>query len=522
MNIQTITSIINSSNLFERIGIFYILLKTYNLLKIISSTKVIDIRTFFLFYIKKIPYIKNKIIKEKLKFIKNLKDELNHPIKENKLTIYNKLLNNGLDDIDIVNKIKNLYSLGKFDFKRGKVSGTVYSSDKKLDNLMNTIFPIFYRSNPLHPDIFPGVRKMEAEIIHMCANILHSKDPCAGSFTSGGTESIILAMKTYRDSCNKTSPNIIVCKTGHAAYWKAGQYLGIEIIEAPYDNECKLNLENVKRLINNNTIAVVTSAPSFNFGIVDNVKEISEYCFSKDIYVHVDMCLGGFILPFIEYYKEVSFLTEGVTSISLDTHKYGCGPKGGSVILYRDSEIYKKQMFVKEDWSGGIYGTSNILGSRCGNSISLTWASLMYYGYNGFKKNADTIIDLTNFLFNEISNIDGIFVFGKPKTCIVSIGSNLFDIYLLSDKLTDLGWNLNVLQNPSCFHLCITNCHNKTVVEKFIQDIKKSLDDIKKLLKENKKMPASRSLYGSTQKINDSAIISDVVKDYFCCLNDII
>ena len=521
MNIQIILNLIEKSSILEKIGFFYILMNTYNLLNIISSTKIINIKIFFYYFIKKIPYIKNKIIREKLKFTKKLKEELNQPIKENKLTIYNKFLDNGLDDIDIVNNIKNLYNLGKFDFKKGKVSGTVYTSDIKLDNLMNTIFPIFYRSNPLHPDVFPGVRKMEAEIIQMCANILQSNDPCAGSFTSGGTESIILAMKTYRDTCNITKPNIVVCKTGHAAYWKAGQYLGIEVLEAPYDEECKLSLSNVKSIINNNTIAVITSAPSFNFGTIDNIREISQYCFSKNIYVHIDMCLGGFILPFIQEYKYISFSTEGVTSISIDTHKYGCGPKGGSVILYRDTELYKKQMFVKDNWSGGIYGTSNITGSRCGNSISLTWASLMYHGYDGFKKNAETIINLTKFLFNELSSVDGIFIYGHPKICIVSIGSKLFDIYLLSDKLNELGWNLNVLQNPSCFHLCITNCHNQNIIEKFIQDIKRSVNEIKILIKENKQLPVSRSLYGSTQKINDSAIISDVVRDYFCCLNNI-
>ena len=522
MNIQLFIDFINKSSVFEKIGFFYTLLNTYKLLNYVYSVNLIDLRSFIFHFIKKIPYVKNKIINEKLKFTKKLKDELNSPINKNKLIVYNKLLHQGLDDIDIINHIKHYYKLGKYDFKKGKVSGTVYTSDTKLDNLMNTIFPIFYRSNPLHPDIFPGIRKMEAEIIHMCANILNSNDPCAGSFTSGGTESIILAMRTYRDFYSKTNPNIIVCKTGHAAYWKAGQYLDINIIEAPYDEEGKLTLKNIKKLINNNTIAVITSAPSFNFGIIDDIKEISEYCFKKNISVHVDMCLGGFILPFIEGYKHISFLSNGVTSISLDTHKYGCGPKGGSVILYKNTNLYKKQIFVKENWSGGIYGTSNISGSRCGNSISLTWASLMYHGFNGFKKNAETIIDLTNFLFSEISKIDGIFVYGKPKICIVSIGSKLFDIYLLSDKLNDLGWNLNVLQNPSCFHICITNCHNRTVLEKFIQDIKKSIEEIKELIGKNKTLPVSKSLYGSTQKINDSSIVSDVVRDYFCCLNDIL
>ena len=482
-------------------------------------------------YVKKIPYIKNKIINETGIFKKKLKLELNEPIKSNNLYVYDKLSVTGLSFGSIIDIIKQYQVLGEYKWGDGKVSGTVYDSNDKLKYLMTDIFPIFYKSNPLHPDIFPGIRKMEAEIIHMCANFLKSKEPCAGSFTSGGTESIILACKAYRDIAHQrgiANPSILVCSTGHAAYWKAAQYLGINIIETPYYTSkdktdlCmgKLTLKIVKKYITSDTIAVVTSAPSFNFGLVDCIVEIANYCYEKNIFNHIDMCLGGFILPFIKDYDHISFETKGVTSISLDTHKYGCGPKGGSVILYNKLETFKHQMFVKENWSGGIYGTCNISGSRSGNIVAMTWASMMYYGEEGYQKNAEKIVGLTRYLKGELEKVNEVFIYGNPNTCIVAIGSREFNIYLLSDELKDKGWNLNVLQNPSCFHLCITNCHNLESIKQFIKDVESGIIEVKAKLKNNKNI-ATRSLYGSTQKINDSDIVSEVVKDYFCVLNDV-
>lgn len=514
--LKILTFIKNNNN--KKLMYLYLIYNLYFHLKYLSN---LNYKKWITNKIKQIPFIKNKINNEKNKFRIKLKNELNEPI--NSLQKFNKLNPNGFNSKVITTLIKKYKNIKSFDWETGMVSGTVYTANNELDNLMNQIHSIYYRSNPLHPDIFPGIRKMEAEIVQMCGNLLYSKNLCAGSFTSGGTESIILACKTYRDIALKKgiyNPSIIVCKSGHAAYWKAGQYLGINIIEVPYDYQFKLTTSILNEYITSNTIAVITSAPGFHFGIIDNIKEIANYCKINNLYMHVDMCLGGFILPFIDKYNYISFKTDGITSISLDTHKYGCGPKGGSVILYKNEDLYKNQMFVKEDWTGGIYGTSNISGSRSGNIISLTWATMMFVGFNGYKKNSLKLLNLTEILKYEISKIENIFYFGDPKVCIVAIGSKVFDIYLLSDRLKGMGWNLNVLQNPPSFHLCITNCHDENIIYKFIDNIKICLDDIMNL-KNNGNLTSSKSLYGSTQKIGDSDIIADVVRDYFCVLNDI-
>lgn len=492
----------------------------FNIEKILNKTKM-----YFRYYVKLIPFVREKIKKSMLDFRIQLKKDLNRSINNKKMPIYDKIKNIGITDSGIINIINKNKNLKGFDWQNGMVSGTVYTNNTDLNNLMTKVYPIFARSNPLHPDIFPGVRKMEAEIIRMVANLFNSKSPGAGSFTTGGTESIILACKTYRDLSyknNNYNPSILVCDTAHAAYWKAGHYLGIKIITVPHDKDCKLTVDNIVDYIEDNTIAIVASAPCFNFGIIDDIDNISKYCVNNGLYLHIDMCLGGFILPFIDKYKNISFDNEGITSISVDTHKYGCGPKGGSVILYKNQDLFKYQMFVKEDWSGGIYGTANITGSRSGNIISLTWASIMHIGFNLYKCYAKNISKITKKLFLAIEEIPELFAFGSPQICIVAIGSNKYSIYLICDKMKEKGWNLNVLQNPACFHLCITNCHTETHIIEFINDIKCCLKSIKTLTIANgNQIIESKSLYGSTQKINDGDIVTDLVKEYFCVLNEL-
>ena len=236
------------------------------------------------------------------------------------------------------------------------------------------------------------------------------------------------------------------------------------------------------------------------------------------------MCLGGFLLPFLPHYSSISFASVGITSISVDTHKYGCGPKGGSVILYREKEIFQAQMFVKEDWTGGIYGTSNMTGSRSGNTVSLTWATMRHLGIEGYQQQAQKIQRFVRQCKKGIDSIPGIFYCGEPDICIVAIASKLFDIYLLSDRLKQKGWNLNVLQQPACFHICFTNCHTSESVEEFISVCRKQTALLRQEVLQNPNTPPqSSSIYGTTQKIETMApgLVGQVIKDYCYVLNDL-
>ena len=405
---------------------------------------------------------------------------------------------------DIIKELACLSQLSKIN--KNKISGCSYVNNSELDSFMLSCFKYFNRSNPLHPDVYPGVRKMEAEIITMCGKLMNSPNPDAGSFTSGGTESILLACKCYRDKFKKNKPEIILHNSAHAAFWKAGYYFGIKMVEVDDLTDARPN---------SNTIAIICSAPTFNYGLIDNIQKVSDICLKHKIGLHVDACLGGFLTPFINS-TVCDFRIEGVTSISMDTHKYGCAPKGGSVILYRDKELFKNQMFVKEDWSGGIYATTNMSGSRSGNIVALTWATILFTGADNYSKNAKAIRDMTIHLSNEINKIENLFIHGNPEVCIVAIGSKIYNTLLLSDSLTNKGWKLNVLQNPNSFHLCITNCHTKQTIDNFIVDIKESHEEI---INKNMSNNVSTSIYGTTQQIKGTDIIDDVAREYLCCLN---
>jgi sphinganine-1-phosphate aldolase len=472
----------------------------------------------YLFYLmRKIPYIRDKIYQKKAEIRQQIKDDLNKPIKD--MELYLKMPRKGLEEEEVLKQINKCDTITEYDASQGRISGCVYSKSEKIDNLMAKVYPLFERSNPLHPDIYPGVRKMEAEIVNMCANLMKSNNPNAGCFTSGGTESILLAMRAYKKIAQQRGikGDILLAKSAHAAYWKAAEYFDMRIIEIE-TNYLPLDNNHVQSFITKDTIVVIASAPTFNFGIVDDIESISDFCFKNRIYLHVDMCLGGFLIPFLENI-DVDFNRLGVSSISMDTHKYGYGPKGGSVLLYNDSFIFKKHMFIKEDWTGGIYGTSNLTGSRSGAVIATTWATMMSCGQNLYEKEAKRIQNMVYKLKDAVENNELLDVMGEPEVCIVAISSSYFSIYLLADKLKERGWSLNQLQNPPSFHFCITSIHTMESINYFINDLNICTNEIIKNPRGNKDETAS--IYGTTQKVYDREVISDVVRDYIVCLNEL-
>jgi sphinganine-1-phosphate aldolase len=470
---------------------------------------------FYLF--RQIPYIKETIYNKKMEIRKTIKQDLNKPIEH--LTLNLKLPEKGFSEKDILNQVKEYKDIIPYNSNKGRVSGCVYSNSIKLDNLMAEIYPMFERSNPLHPDIYPGVRKMEAEIVNMCGNLMKTTHPEAGCFTSGGTESILLAMRAYKKIAEQrgVKGSILLAQSAHAAYWKAAEYFGMETIEIE-TNYLPLEDIHVENNITKDTIVVIASAPTFNFGIIDDIDSISEFCLKNNIYLHVDMCLGGFLVPFLDN-MDINFTKLGISSISMDTHKYGYGPKGGSVLLYNDPFIFKKHCFIKEDWTGGIYGTSNLTGSRSGAVIANTWAVMMACGTNWYTKEAKRIQNMVLKLREGIINNSHLDVMGDPKVCIVGISSSYFNIYLLADMLKDKGWALNQLQNPSAFHFCITSIHTMNFINDLLKDINECTATI--MESNNYESQETTSIYGTTQKVHDREVISDVVRDYIVCLNEL-
>ncbi|XP_051156641.1 sphingosine-1-phosphate lyase [Leptopilina boulardi] len=428
----------------------------------------------------------------------------------------------GLSSEDILKLVEQHIQLGDYDWERGKVSGTVYKSDKNLTQLMGNIYRIASYTNPLHPDVFPGVCKMEAEVVRIACNLFNGDEASCGTMTTGGTESILLACKAYRDYAKEVKgikkPEMVIPTTAHSAFDKAAQFLKIKVRLVPVNSKSfTCSIDAMQRAITKNTIMLVGSAPNFPYGTMDNIESITNLGVRYNIPVHVDACLGGFLICFMEkvgYNLPLfDFRLPGVTSISADTHKYGYAPKGSSVILYRDKKYRNHQYTVSTDWPGGIYGSPTVNGSRAGGIIASCWASMMYFGNNGYLEATRKIIDTTKYIERELRKMEGICIFGTPATSVVAIGSKDFHIYRLGELLRAKGWNLNSLQFPSGIHLCVTHVHTeKGVADQFLDDVQSALD----ITMKNPKVPVRGqfALYGMSQEIADRSIVGDITRNY--------
>lgn len=375
------------------------------------------------------------------------------------------------------------------DWQSGKVSGAIYHGGKEMGELLSSAYSLFSLSNPLHPDIFPGVRKMEAEVVQMVLNMFNAPINGGGTTTSGGTESILMACKAARDRGRIvkgiTKPEMIVPITVHAAFDKAAAYFGIKLHHAKVDPiTFQVDLSTVERLINKNTVLLAGSAPNFPHGVIDDISSISALGLRNDIPVHVDACLGSFLMPFLEkagfQAPLFDFRLPGVTSISCDTHKYGFAPKGSSVIMYRDKSLRKYQYFVATDWPGGVYASPSIAGSRPGAIIAGCWTAMMNMGEEGYIDSCKAIVGARAKIQSRIlAEIPQLRIIGNPMVSVVAFDSPVVNIYTVGDKMSKLGWHLNGLQYPPALHIACTVL-TVNAVDSLITDLKSCIGEVEK------------------------------------------
>nr|XP_029525710.1 sphingosine-1-phosphate lyase 1-like isoform X1 [Oncorhynchus nerka] len=431
----------------------------------------------------------------------------------------------GLSQVQVLDRIREYQTLNEVDWEKGRVSGAVYWGDQTLTKLLVKVYGDFAWSNPLHPDLFPGVRKMEAEIVRMACTLFNGGPNSCGTVTSGGTESILMACKAYRDMAYERGvkhPEIVAPVSVHAAFDKAANYFGMKLVHIPLDKKTlKVDVKAMRRAINKNTAMLVCSAPQFPHGIIDPIEEVGKLAVKYNLPLHVDACLGGFLIVFMAKANyplaPFDFRVKGVTSISADTHKYGFAPKGSSVILYSDKQYRHYQYFVAPDWQGGIYASPSVAGSRPGGIIAACWATMMYMGEDGYIKTTKKIIDTARTIKTEIRKINGVFVFGDPEVSVVAIGSDVFDIFRLSNALTSKGWNLNTLQYPSSIHICCTVLHTQEgVAEQFISEVKEQVALI--LKNPNEKTTGMGAIYGMAQSIPDRSMVTEISCGFLDCL----
>lgn len=405
-------------------------------------------------------------------------------------------------------------------WQTGQCSGTMYCGDMEHYAFMAEGFGLYSHVNVLQRDICPSATRFEGEIIAMTLDMMHADaargdaEPC-GSTTSGGSESILSAILAYREWAQREKgierPEMILPETAHVAFRKAAHLFGLDVVLAPVDPQTtQVDLDFVREHIGPRTAVLVGSACNYGYGTIDAIDELSALAVEHGLGLHVDACLGGFILPWGEELgfdiPTFDFRLPGVTTISADTHKYGYGPKGSSVLCFRDKSLRSGLYFMQQEWSGGKYLSPGIAGSRSGGLLAATWASMVSLGREGYLGYAKKIFETAYAMQDIIREQPALRILGKPSFCF-SFLSDEFEIYLANDFMRERGWRFNGQQHPNALHMCVTRPQTQDgVVERFGTDLAAAVQ----WAQENKDQPAkSGAVYGGMPK-GDPAIESAI------------
>ncbi len=372
------------------------------------------------------------------------------------------------------------------DWRGHRVFSLVYQHTDAHDVFLKEVHSRFMSTNGLNPMAFQSLKKMEADVVAMSADLFNGPPGAVGTLTSGGTESILLAVLAYREHARRhrpwvLRPEILVPSSAHPAFYKAGHLFGVRITRVPLGSDFRADVAATRRRIGFSTVALVGSAPCYPYGVVDPISELAELASKRGLGMHVDACLGGYLLPFIERLapeerlKPVppwDFRVPGVTSISADVHKYGYAAKGASTILYRGIDWLKHQFTVETDWCGGIYASPTLAGTRPGGPIAAAWAALNALGQSGYEANARDLMALARKLVAGVNEVPGLTVIGEPCTPVLAIGSAPGGpaINAVGDRLESAGWNVDRVQNPAGLHL-ILNPGHASVADFFLADL---------------------------------------------------
>ena len=367
-------------------------------------------------------------------------------------------------------------------WREGRTWSLVYPAGEAHEAVLKRAASLFLSENGLNPLAFQSLKRMERDVVGMTADLLHGPASAVGTLTSGGTESLLLAVKAARDRANRRRPEIVLPETAHPAFDKAAHYFGVKLRLAKVGPDFRADPRAMARLIGRNTVLVVGSAPQYPHGVVDPIPELAELAARRGVPFHVDACFGGFLLPFLERLGHPvppwDFRVPGVTSISADVHKYGYAPKGASVLLYRDMDHMKHQFFVTTRWSGGIYASATMPGSRPGACIAGAWASMMALGEAGYLALAEQALDTAKRLRAGLEGLDGIEVLGAGDATIVPWTTTDVDLYAVADQLAAKGWSVDRQQRPACIH-CTVNASNAPQIDAYLADVRDAVAHVR-------------------------------------------
>jgi glutamate/tyrosine decarboxylase-like PLP-dependent enzyme len=389
---------------------------------------------------------------------------------------------NGSTHDDVLARLRELQT-GDLPVHGGRTLAYVYDSGlAEVDRIGREAVATYAASNGLDPTSFPSLLTMENELVGFACDLLSAPDTAVGSVTSGGTESVLLAVQGARDSRpDLTSPSMVVPSTVHAAFLKAAHYFGVSARVVPVGSDFRADVAATAAAIDDSTVLVVGSAPSYAHGVIDPIASLASLAGGRGIRCHGDACIGGGVLPYAERLGRPvppwSFAVEGVTSISVDTHKYGYAPKGTSLLLHRTAELRMPQYFASADWPGYTMLNSTMQSTKSGGPLAGAWAVVQHLGDEGYLELATAVFDAVDRIVAGVP--EGLSVVVPPDSTLVALATDdTCDAFTVCDEMRERGWyvqpQMSYAGAPPTIHLSVSAA-TLTSVDDLLADLAASV-----------------------------------------------
>lgn len=491
-----------------------------NIHRIKQKRFYIGIKRSFMQTLLSLPFVQTHINKMLLKYQMEAREGFRS---KNPTELVKELKEEGMSWSEIDTKLAILDTPDSKIKVTGKNTGEYYTNqDDPLETEIVERCGKYLYYNLLHVDHLAGIRQAEVELISFFTNMMKGGEDSCGTSTSGGTESILLAVLAYRQFAQETKgitePEILLPESIHSAFYKACYYFKIKPITVPVDKTTfTVNPKKVKAMITKNTIAICLSGGNYPHGLVDPIPEVSKIAEKKSIPIHVDCCLGGYSMIFSEELgfevPKFNFEVPAVHSISIDPHKYGLAPKGISLILFRNIKLKQASIFAQDDWMGGVYGTASIVGSKPSASCIGAWMSTLRQGKEGMRKNAKDLHDVLIEITTKLRAIPGVQILGNPQlnTFAFVIKNKPYDVLQVCEGVIRKKWAIGITQNPSAFHFTLTMANMQTARESLVDDIVETVEALEKqptLYQDSR----NTQIYCTKMNVPDGSILEKAVK----------
>lgn len=373
---------------------------------------------------------------------------------------------------------------GDAKWRDGKTAVYVFNAGDDIAAVQKEAYGAFMSENGLGPLAFPSLARMEAEVIEMALGLLHGPDGATGAMTSGGTDSITMAIKTARDYARSQGraverANIILPQSAHLAFDKASHLMDIQVRRIPIktDGTYQADPDAMGAACDADTIMLVGSAPNFPHGIIDPIEELGAVAAAKDVWLHVDACVGGYFAPFARMngvaVPPFDFEVPAVMSMSADLHKYGYAAKGASTVLFRSGELYAHMPFDMAQWSGAPMKTPTLAGTRPGGAIAAAWAVMNYLGVEGYRRLQGEVCATRERVEAGVKAL-GCEVLGQPLLGLIAFRHPDHHSFAIYGEIYRRGWFTSVTKEPPSLHLMLSPKHAE-VVEEYLADLKAAI-----------------------------------------------